>query len=164
MLIKLAGDDIADVRRGVARNPKTPQEILLQLASDDVIYVLWEVARNPNAPEDILIRLADDNIADVRQGVARNPNASGEVLLRLFDPDNKNFLHRVVDHSNCTIEVLTIAAGRSKSKDVLRAISYSSRLTNNNMNLVRLLYAKDRKLKNSDIERVLTSRNLKVDQ
>ena len=50
----LADDEEMSVRREVAVNSNTPEDILRRLADDGDEYVAASVAANPTAPEDIL--------------------------------------------------------------------------------------------------------------
>jgi HEAT repeat protein len=83
---RLAHDEHASVRSGVARNTNIPEEcacdIFKKLAHDEHWRVRSGVAENTNIPKecacDILNELAHDKDSDVRTGVARNTNIPKE--------------------------------------------------------------------------------------
>ena len=59
------------VRSVVARNPKTPAEILRKLAEDENQEVRSAVAENPRTPVDILRKLALDEDVHVSKAAER---------------------------------------------------------------------------------------------
>ena len=85
----VALSDVPDMgsRWAVAKNPHTPQEILIKLACDEINLVRALVATNPNTPQEYLYKLFDDEKI-VRDGISGNPNAPAELLEKLAkDPD-----------------------------------------------------------------------------
>lgn len=88
VLIRLANDPLPAIRRRVAENPRTPIKVLLELAQNPHSEVRLAVAENANTPPDILVILADDEDLDVRYGVAENPHMPEEILLKLSEDDN----------------------------------------------------------------------------
>ena len=68
------------VRRKLAWNPDTPEEILQFLAKDAVQWVREAVAGNANVSVQSLTRLADDSSGFVRAAVALNSKATAELL------------------------------------------------------------------------------------
>ena len=68
------------VRRKLAWNPDTPEEILSDLASDKVQWVKEAVAGNAHASHSTLARLAEDGSGYVRASVALNSQATSEML------------------------------------------------------------------------------------
>lgn len=112
------------VRKEVARNPNTPQEVL-----EDLVHTKgnnWEirsaVVHNPNVSAELLTELAKDKAAKVRQAVADNSDTPFEVLMQLVHDsdwltrvralDNYTFIHEL------TPEMLTEFA--DSPDDVLR--------------------------------------------
>jgi len=73
-------DEDPEVREQVAKDPRTPADVLVKLADDDSGYVRSYVAENPNTPVDVLKQLACDLSQGVRGSVAMNPNASDQIL------------------------------------------------------------------------------------
>jgi hypothetical protein len=88
VLGRLAEDSISIIRRHVAENPRTPSEILRRLAADTDLDVRLAVAENSNTPQDTLSLLAIDNNVDVRYGVAENPHMPEKILVALTKDDN----------------------------------------------------------------------------
>ena len=72
----------------LARNIKTPPEILERLANDVDWGIRHCVARNPNTLPEILERLENDRDPHVRIGIAYNPNTTAETLERLANDEN----------------------------------------------------------------------------
>lgn len=88
VLIRLAYDHSAYVRRCVAQNRAAPVDVLVRLASDPGAYVRARVAENPAAPAEVIVRLAADPDAYVRRAVAERCSAPVDALARLAsDPD-----------------------------------------------------------------------------
>jgi leucine rich repeat (LRR) protein len=79
VLARLAEDAEVEVRGGVARNPSTPPEVLARLAQV-VRSAPRVVAGNPSAPPEVLARLAQDAEARVRQVMVWNASALLEDL------------------------------------------------------------------------------------
>ena len=109
MFTELALDKDAAIRKRVASNRKTPNEILLRLArdpepatnlsaADDVYFILAfdsvqsvrsVVARFEYVPVKALEILARDKDVDIRMEVARNLNSTHSILTQLMnDSDN----------------------------------------------------------------------------
>jgi hypothetical protein len=65
----------------VARNPKTPIEILINLSKDENWSVRCNVASNPKTPIEILTNLSKDENWSVRCNVARNPKTPSSAIL-----------------------------------------------------------------------------------
>ncbi|MFI0352517.1 hypothetical protein [Actinomadura sp. 9N407] len=81
-LHELVSDPITAVRIALAKNRRTPPEVLRHLADDAHHTVAWNALLNPQMPEAGLRRLADlesrthgsRNLGD-REAVAHHPNA-----------------------------------------------------------------------------------------
>ena len=117
------------VRKAVAGNPNTPQEVL-----EDIIHAKgnnWEirsaVVRNPNVSAELLTELAKDKAAKVRKAVADNSDTPFEVLMQLaHDSDwltrvrateNYTFIHGLTpelltEFANSEDAVLRVRAAR----------------------------------------------------
>lgn len=87
-LWELGADNIDNVRRRVAENPKSPQDLLDKLSGDENPEVRIAVAENPYASTDLLNILATDEHVDVRYSLAENPNLPIEILTLLLDDEN----------------------------------------------------------------------------
>ena len=124
VLTVYAYDPIPIVRKAVAENPNTPQEIL-----EDIIHAKgnnWEirsaVVRNPNVSAELLTELAKDKAAKVRQAVADNSDTPFDVLMQLVH--DSDWLTRVRASDNYSLiygltpELLTEFA--NSEDDVLR--------------------------------------------
>ena len=59
-LLKLASDEVAGVRAGVARNqrPEIPEDLFDQLSRDKSLEVVMAVIENPTVPDSVIGRLA----------------------------------------------------------------------------------------------------------
>ena len=77
---------VASVVEIVAKNPKTPPEVLADLVGRRGWSRLFKnVAHNPSTPAETLLVLSRDEDNDVRAGVASNPNVPVEALAELLD-------------------------------------------------------------------------------
>ncbi len=104
VLEQLSQDAEAEVRRAVAKNPNTPENILLRLGkefSDDVVanpifsIILLEkpesnffrlsLARSSTLSEELMAKLAVDPDEKIRCAIARNPNTSISLLEKLVE-------------------------------------------------------------------------------
>jgi hypothetical protein len=88
VLMRLAEDHSTYVRRTVAHNPRSPVEVLSKLALDRDIEVRLAVAENANTSEKTLGILAHDEDADVRYGLSENPHLPEWILMELSLDDN----------------------------------------------------------------------------
>jgi hypothetical protein len=88
VLERLAGEESAVIRRHVALNPKTPVDTLRRLAEDRETDVRLAVAENVHTPQEILCVLSADEDMDVRYGVAENPHMPEDILVELSQDDN----------------------------------------------------------------------------
>jgi hypothetical protein len=88
VLARLAQDSLSLVRRHVAENPHTTVDVLSRLASDSEPDVRLAVVENIGTPPEILARLACDPDLDVRYGVAENPHIPMNILATLARDDN----------------------------------------------------------------------------
>ena len=88
MIEKLAEDEDEDVRFAVAKNPKTPVDILRKLTENKDWMTRQGVAMNPKTPVEILRKLAEDKDAFVKYGVAINPNTPVEILRKLAEDED----------------------------------------------------------------------------
>ena len=93
-LWSLASDDVDNVRRRVAENPRCPQELLTELAIDENPDVRIAVAENPNTIELVKEQLARDESVDVRYSLAENPNLPISILDLLAEDENAYVAHR----------------------------------------------------------------------
>lgn len=75
--------DYEFLKRYLAGNPNTTQDLLLKFSDDKNPRVREAVAQNPNTPDIALSKLADDESITVREAVARNFNTPSEVLYKL---------------------------------------------------------------------------------
>jgi hypothetical protein len=125
ILLKLATNSNANVRKHVAMNPKTPEGFLAKLASDEDEGVRFLVAKNKNTPEHILSVLANDDNSGVRSEIARNPKATKEILDKLSEDENVSVRRGVVDNFNVTGDLLT-KLSYDESTMVLTGIIYRS--------------------------------------
>jgi hypothetical protein len=88
VLRRLASDQVSTIRRHVAENPRTPSDVLKKLSADADLDVRLAVAENSNTPKETLSLLAGDHDVDVRYGVAENPHMPEHILIDLTRDDN----------------------------------------------------------------------------
>ena len=89
ILRELAADPDDDVRIEVADNENTPEDVLRLLAEDS--YADFAVARNPKTPIDLLEELSESGDTSVRYSVAENPSTPPYLLYQLskYDPSGE---------------------------------------------------------------------------
>jgi len=109
LLASLAQDSDWKIRKVVAGNENAPPEVLKSLLFDtDSVRVL--LAKNKKSPEDLLVALANDRDFNVRMAVVNNNSATPKVLAslaKLDDLENTTIRILAVNHLNVTPEVLT---------------------------------------------------------
>ncbi|WP_051259328.1 HEAT repeat domain-containing protein [Schaalia suimastitidis] len=151
LLARLAEDDEEDVRWSVARNEKTPPEVLAALAEDEYFLVPCGVAKNTSTPVEVLERLAKsddaryvaenkstpvellealagDDEEDVRASVAANEKTPPEVLAALAEDDSEDVRLKVAENEHTPVEVLERLAG-SDDEDVQAAVARHPNVT-----------------------------------
>ena len=67
-------------RQSIAKNPKTPKNVLKELANDPEEKVRVFVAANVNTPKTVLTKLAGEGVLIISRYLATNPNTPAEVL------------------------------------------------------------------------------------
>ncbi len=92
-------------RWAVAKNPHTPQEVLISLAKDDVNLVRALVATNPMTPSNILEKFFSDEKI-VRDGLSGNPSTPIKILKILANDADKMVRMRLAENSSATDEML----------------------------------------------------------
>ena len=93
------------VRRKMAWNPDTPEEILSDLARDKVQWVKEAVAGNAHASHSTLARLAEDSSGYVRAAVAMNSQATSEMLEMHDEKQLDSLLEEVYGFTCYRIEI-----------------------------------------------------------
>lgn len=73
----------------LARNPKTPPEILRSLSQCKETSVRLQVGLNPSAPVEVLTQLAGDREAMVRTWVTANPSLPTDLLRKLMNDNDR---------------------------------------------------------------------------
>jgi hypothetical protein len=83
----LSYDEDTGILNHVAKHPNTPVEVLVRLASGSYDYdtVHLQIAKNRKTPSDVLAQLAHHTCTGVLYEVRRNPNASKEVQEIAFE-------------------------------------------------------------------------------
>ena len=119
MLEILAASEDMQARWAVAKNPHTPESLLIKMAKDPINLVRALVANNPKTPVTILNELFNDEKI-VRDGLTGNPNTP-EKLLKLFINENDRMARlRVADNPGATKGILE-ALVKDEDKDVRTA-------------------------------------------
>jgi hypothetical protein len=94
-------------RWAVAKNPHTPQEVLVKLSKDEVNLVRALVATNHSTPPEILQRLFNDEKI-VRDGLSANPSTPKKIL-KLFVHDEDRLVRiRLAQNSATDKETLQL--------------------------------------------------------
>lgn len=92
-------------RWAVAKNPHTPQDVLITLAKDDVNLVRALVATNPMTPPNILEKFFNDEKI-VRDGLSGNPSTPQKILKILASDSDKMVRMRLAENSSATEAML----------------------------------------------------------
>lgn len=87
-MVTLAESPVASVRRRIAENPHTPQQILCHLAKDLDPEVRIAAAQNNGLPRSYLMNMIEDECDDVRYALAADPLIPRDSLTRLTEDAN----------------------------------------------------------------------------
>ncbi|OLS13295.1 MAG: hypothetical protein RBG13Loki_3078 [Promethearchaeota archaeon CR_4] len=107
ILAHLARDEDASVRRGVARNENSPPAALANLVADKDAGVRWAVAGNEHTPRELFPRLAEDKNELVRKGLAGNEQVPSEILTQLAKDPSASVREKITNNKHTTLEVLS---------------------------------------------------------
>jgi hypothetical protein len=83
MMIRMASDSRAEVRKALAKNPKAPTEILDFLGGEKSIQVRRIVASHPNARPELLEQLVKENDFEIHWRAASNSGTPAPLLAQL---------------------------------------------------------------------------------
>lgn len=97
----LLADRNAAVRRRLAENPRTPDDVLLKLADDEHPEVRCAVAEHDRAPRTVMERLSNDANVQVRYAVAGQYSLPVDLLELLCCSDENPYVR---DHARRTLE------------------------------------------------------------
>ena len=122
VLVKLAGDNSADIRSLVASNASTPPEAFAQLAQDRDQEIRRRVASNPRTPPEVRAQLAQDQDQEVRYLVAMNASTPPEALAQLAQDQDQEIRCRVAMNASTPPEVLAQLA-QDPDKEVRLAVT-----------------------------------------
>ncbi|WP_161794523.1 hypothetical protein [Demequina globuliformis] len=92
-LATFAKSDEAMIRAAAAAHPNTPLTTLLKLARDESATVRAGLARNPrpDMPEDIYTDLAGDKVPEVVYALIANPQVPDSLIAKLGRKFNKEY-------------------------------------------------------------------------
>lgn len=82
-----------DIIGSVARNPKTPTNLLRQFATNPDSFVRTMLACNEKIPHDIQQILAEDPVVAVRGYLAQNRNIETDILEQLAEDESNHVSH-----------------------------------------------------------------------
>jgi len=108
-------------RWAVAKNPHTPQDVLMDLAKDEVNLVRALVATNPSTPPKTLEKFFSDEKI-VRDGLSGNPATHIKILKILTNDVDKMVRMRLAENSGASLEILKELA-QDKDENVAKAAS-----------------------------------------
>jgi len=100
ILQQLAEDRDSNVRRFVANNISTPVALLQKLAKDEAPHVRYEVASNINTPVSVLKQLAADSDWRVRNNIAQSVRTPADILVQLANDENSDVVAAVIQNRN----------------------------------------------------------------
>jgi len=101
LLEKLSTSEDMSVRWAVAKNPHTPEAVLVHLSHDPINLVRALVATNKTTPKSILQELFNDEKI-VRDGLSGNPSTPLKILTILCDDVDAMVRLRVLENPSCT--------------------------------------------------------------
>lgn len=107
MLEILSKSENMQARWAVAKNPHTPEGVLVKLSKDNVNLVRALVANNPKTPQNILIDLFNDEKI-VRDGLTGNPKTPQKILKLFINENDRMARLRVAENIGCSKEVLEL--------------------------------------------------------
>lgn len=111
------------IKRRVINHENITPELLSKLAKEEKESVLCEVAKNHKTPSDVLHALAKDISSEVRGYVASNASTTPETLLLLASvPDYVSVHINVAENSNVSPEILHALGLESSDPDVLKVV------------------------------------------
>jgi len=92
-------------RWAVAKNPHTPQDVLVALAKDEINLVRALVATHPNTPSAVLEAFFSDEKI-VRDGLSGNPSTPVKILKILVNDSDKMVRMRLAENNGAPKEIL----------------------------------------------------------
>jgi len=104
LLEKLSTSEDMSVRWAVAKNPHTPEAVLVHLSHDPINLVRALVATNKTTPKPILQELFNDEKI-VRDGLSGNPSTPLKYLAILCDDADAMVRLRVLENPACTLSL-----------------------------------------------------------
>ncbi len=107
-----------DAKYWIAKNKKTPLELLSLLACDSDELVRSNVAENPKTPHALLTTLSYDKSDYVRIALTHNPNTPIDALWRLF---NLGFKVPLAENKNIPIDMILLLANE-KNPSIIRRL------------------------------------------
>ncbi|MEH2383083.1 MAG: hypothetical protein V7K27_30060 [Nostoc sp.] len=126
-----------EILLAIARNPKTPLELLEQLLEspppfwdrdNDGQYefdnrLFFAIARNPNTSESLLLKLAESGISDIEMAIAENPNAPLSLLNKFADWRDVLMNKLLAQHPGIPRAMLKKMAGGNIDVSIFKALA-----------------------------------------
>ena len=109
MIRSIYRSESLEIRKNIARNVKTPKDILEELSRDCSLSVRYEVSKNPSTPVDVLTKMAETEKMKVVIGVASNTSSTIEILTKLVRKSNSTnceMYEMIVKNPNSTTELI----------------------------------------------------------
>jgi len=108
LLLELSESNDLAVRMSLAQNKNLSFALIVKLANDDVADVRKWISLHEKAPIYVLNRLAEDQSASVRALLSGNPNTSSEILLKLAQDQDNRVGYLLAQQGRLTAEVVEV--------------------------------------------------------
>lgn len=135
----LSRDDSTTVKRGCAKNPNAPQNILAKLSVDKDVEVRQYVALNPAAGKELLAMMASaETRSDVLFKLARNKSVSADDVFSLSIAEHCSWLAKYSEKPEVLMELVgkddgkyevDVACNKKTPADVLASLALSDNIS-----------------------------------
>ncbi|MFN6537339.1 MAG: hypothetical protein RM021_013340 [Nostoc sp. EkiNYC01] len=136
-IARLSKIEDEEILLAVARNPKTPLELLEQLVEsppdfydrdndgqyevDNRLFIA--IAQNPNTSESLLLKLAESGISNIEMAIAENPNAPLSLLNKFADWRDVLMNKVLAQHPGIPRAMLKKMAGGNIDVSIFKALA-----------------------------------------
>jgi len=109
MLKKLSKNRLSSVKEAIARNSKTPDDVLIRYSGMQNGNLLHDLSKNPKLPVEAQINMVDGNINDsyLLSQLLDNPNISAEAIDKMvWRRAPKNLIEKIREHPKTSMKTL----------------------------------------------------------
>ncbi len=105
------------IKEKLAKNPNTPQDILLELSLDENIEILYGLCDNENASSEMLDNLSKSRYKFLKVYIAKHSNALPKTLIYIYenmDEENEKYIKKALAQNPNTPQYILIELSNSK--------------------------------------------------